>query len=94
MRNIFFVKGNKLITPALDLGILPGTTRKIISKLSSHINLNYSEEEVLIENVNSMDESFICSSVVGILPCYWDDWKSDYIITKKLQLLLEESLQK
>jgi branched-chain amino acid aminotransferase len=94
MRNIFFIKDNQLITPALELGILPGTTRKIISKLSSNINLEYSEEEVSIDNVDSMDEAFICSSVVGVLPCYWDGWKSNYKITKKLQFLLEESLQK
>ena len=94
MRNIFFIKENQLITPALELGILPGTTRKIISKLSSNINLEYCEKEVLLNNVNSMDEAFICSSVVGILPCYWDGWKSNYQITKRLQFLLEESLQK
>lgn len=94
MRNIFFIKGNKLITPNLELGILPGTTRKIISELSSKIDLKYSEEEVLIDSVKFMDEAFICSSVVGVLPCYWDNWESNHKITKKLQFLLEESLQK
>ena len=72
----------------------PGTTRKIISELSGNINLEYSEEAVLLDNIESMDEAFICSSVVGILPCYWDGWKSDYNIAKRLQFLLEESLQK
>ena len=94
MRNIFFIKDNKLITPALNLGILPGTTRKIISKLSKKIDLEYSEQEILTDHVQSMDEAFICSSVVGILPCYWYGWESDYKTTKKLQFLLEESLQK
>ena len=94
MRNIFFIRDNNLITPKLDLGILPGTTRKIISTLSSDINLKYVEEEILIENINLMDEAFICSSVVGVLPCLWDDWKSDFKLTKRLQFLLEESLQK
>ena len=94
MRNIFFIKENKLITPALDLGILPGTTREIIAGLSDSVKLEYCEEEVLLDNVKFMDEAFICSSVVGILPCYWDDWESDYKITKRLQFLLEESLQK
>ena len=41
-----------------------------------------------------MDEAFICSSAIGILPCYWDEWESEYTITKKLQFLLEESIQK
>ena len=94
MRNIFFVRDDQLLTPKLDLGILPGTTRKIISNLSNKLNLKYIEKEILVEDVNSMDEAFICSSVVGVLPCYWDKWKSNYIITKKLQFLLEESVQK
>ena len=94
MRNIFFIKNNQLLTPQLELGILPGTTRKIISKLSEKIKLKYLEKEILIKDVNSMEEAFICSSVVGILPCYWDNWSSDYSFTKKLQFLLEESVQK
>ena len=94
MRNIFFIKSNKLITPKLELGILSGTTRKMISNLANKVNLNYIEEEVLIDNVNSMDEAFICSSVVGVLPCYWDKWKSNFKLTKRLQFLLEESLKK
>ena len=47
-----------------------------------------------IEDIDSMDEAFICSSVVGVLPCFWDNWKSNFILTKRLQFLLEESLQK
>ena len=94
MRNIFFIKNNELITPSLNLGILPGTTRKIISELSNKVNLKYSERKILINDVNTMDEAFICSSVVGVLPCYWDKWESNYTITKQLQVLLEESLQK
>ena len=48
----------------------------------------------IIDNVNLMDEAFICSSVVGVLPCFWDGWKSDFKLTKRLQFLLEESLEK
>ena len=94
MRNIFFIKDNSLITPKLELGILSGTTRKMISKISDKINLKYLEKEVLLDNIDLMDEAFICSSVVGVLPCFWDNWKSDFILTKRLQFLLEESLQK
>ena len=94
MRNIFFIKKNFLITPALNLGILPGTTRTIISKLAQDVNLHYSEEDVTLSKINDMDEAFICSTLVGILPCYWDGWTSDFILTKRLQFLLEESLKK
>ena len=94
MRNIFFIKGKRLITPTLDLGILSGTTRAFIAKLSSKVKLDYSEENISIDDINQMDEAFICSSVIGVLPCYWDGWNSDYKITKRFQFLLEESLQK
>ena len=92
MRNIFFIKGKKLITPALELGILSGTTRALITKLATKVALEYNEENISIDEINQMDEAFICSSVIGVLPCYWDGWNSDYKITNKIQVLLEESL--
>ena len=94
MRNIFFIKDGSLITPTLDLGILSGTTRMKIQNLAKMNNINCIDKIIHRNEVDSMDEAFICSSAIGILPCYWDGWKSDYIITEKLQFLLEESLQK
>ena len=94
MRNIFFIKDGSLITPTLDLGILSGTTRMEIQKLAKMNDINCIDKIIHRNEVDSMDEAFICSSAIGILPCYWDGWKSDYIITEKLQFLLEESLQK
>ena len=94
MRNIFFIKDNSLITPTLDLGILSGTTRNEIKGLAKGNNINCIDKIIHKNEVDGMDEAFICSSAIGILPCYWDGWKSDYTITEKLQFLLEESLQK
>ena len=94
MRNIFFIKNQTLITPALNLGILSGTTRSEIQNLAKLKNIDCVERIVHKTEINDMDEAFLCSSAIGILPCYWDGWKSDYKITKKLQFLLEESLQK
>ena len=34
-----------------------------------------------------MDEAFITSSAIGILPCKWNGWKSDFTVTKKLKNL-------
>jgi len=94
MRNIFFIKDQSLITPTLDLGILSGTTRGEIKNLAKAENINFIEKIIHKSKINDMHEAFICSSAIGILPCYWEGWKSDYKITKKLQFLLEESLQK
>ena len=94
MRNIFFIKNNTLITPSLKLGILSGTTRNQIKSLLDETDIYFKEKIIHKSEINDMDEAFICSSAVGILPCYWNEWKSDYKITKKLQFLLEESLKK
>ena len=67
---------------------------RIQEELEENPALEESEksEDISIDEVNQMDEAFICSSVIGILPCCWDGWKSDYKITKRFQFLLEESL--
>ena len=94
MRNIFFIKDDTLITPTLDLGILSGTTRNHIQLLAQENHINCIDKIINKNEVDDMDEAFICSSAIGILQCYWDGWKSNYTITEKLQFLLEESLQK
>ena len=37
------------------------------------------------ETINNMDEAFITSSAIGVLPCQWNGWKSDFNITQKLK---------
>jgi hypothetical protein len=36
-----------------------------------------------------MDEAFISSTGIGLLPCFWDGWQSDFTTTSKLKTLLE-----
>ena len=40
-----------------------------------------------------MDEAFITSSAIDVLPCYWDGWESSYTITIKLKKLYNESIK-
>ena len=35
--------------------------------------------------LNNMEEAFITSTGIGLLPCYWDGWESDYKITKLIK---------
>ena len=46
------------------------------------------------DELNSMDEVFLTSSTYGIIPCYWDNWKSKNKITSKLINLLNIKLSK
>ncbi|RXK17686.1 branched-chain amino acid aminotransferase [Macrococcus sp. DPC7161] len=49
--NIFFVYGNKLVTPALNGSILPGITRKSILELAQSLGYEVEEKRISIEEV-------------------------------------------
>ena len=93
MRNIFFIKNKILLTPPLSLGILPGTTREIILKLCEEHGYDYNEKIVKFDDINDMDEAFLTSSTYGIISCYWDGWKGNNKITKKIQNTLNQKLE-
>lgn len=88
IRNIFYIKNNSLITPSEDLGILPGVTRETIMKIGIKMGLEIVSGKINKNEINSMDEAFISSSGIGLLPCYWDGWSSNFNITNQLQKYL------
>jgi branched-chain amino acid aminotransferase len=65
--NIFFVRGEMLITPPLRAGILAGITRRIvIEKAAPRAGFGVCEENVRVENLNSFQECFITSTTKEI----------------------------
>ena len=78
IRNIFFVKGETLLTPALELGVLPGVIRDTILELAKGRGLNVQETLIREDDIDKMDEAFISSTGVGVLPVTWDGFKSNY----------------
>ena len=93
IRNIFFIKDGVIHTPCLDLGILNGITRQHVIQLASSLNYTVKESNIDYGTINSMDEAFITSSSVDILPCFWDGWRSNYSITRKLKNLYNQSIK-
>jgi len=89
IRNIFFIQGDMLLTPSTTLGVLPGVMRDSIMLIAKELNLTAKEKNISIESINDMDETFISSTGIGLLPCYWDGWQSDFTITSKLKKLLD-----
>lgn len=94
IRNIFFIKDKTLITPSLDLGILSGVMRNTIISLAKIISLNVLETHIKKEEINLMDEAFISSTGIGLLPCYWDNWDSKFETTIKLKKKLFNRINK
>ena len=85
IRNIFFIKKNILLTPALDLGILSGVMRDTIINIAKGLNIDYQESYININELDSIDEAFITSTGIGLLPCYWDDKKFTFDLTLEIK---------
>ena len=85
IRNIFFVQGEKLLTPGTDLGVLPGVMREIIISIAKKVGLKAEEINISIDSINEMDEAFVSSTGIGLLPCTWNGWKSDFVKTRALK---------
>ena len=88
IRNIFFIQDKTLMTPGIDLGVLPGVMRETIMEIALGLDLIVSEKIIPFNSINDMDEAFISSTGIGLLPCYWDGWNSEFPIT----YLLKEKL--
>lgn len=64
--NLFLIKNNTLITPALSEGVLPGITRQRIILFCAQSQIPCLETEVSCELVASADLLFICNALQGV----------------------------
>ena len=90
IRNIFFIKNNTLKTPSIKLGVLPGVMRDTIMSIAIDMELNVDETNIPFDSIGEMDEAFISSTGIGLLPCNWNDWDSNFKITSKLNTRLNQ----
>jgi len=66
--NIFLIKKEKVITPSLDSGILPGITREVVLNLCRLLGLSHEERKVKLEELYKAEEAFLTNSLREILP--------------------------
>lgn len=66
--NLFLVRGRRLITPPLSVGILEGITRRHVIELARRHGLAVDEGYLWPVDLLRADEAFITSSVRGIMP--------------------------
>ena len=94
IRNIFFIKKNNLMTPSIKLGVLPGVMRDTIISISNDLHLNVKETNITLNSINDMDEAFISSTGIGLLPCKWDGWESNFNMTFQIKNKLDQLINK
>jgi branched-subunit amino acid aminotransferase/4-amino-4-deoxychorismate lyase len=66
--NVFIVKGNRLLTPTLESGALPGVTRAAVLALARDSGLDPTETEVSLDDLRTADEAFLTNAVMGVMP--------------------------
>lgn len=84
--NIFIVKNNEILTPALNEGCIAGIIRlKVIDDFSKMIGIQIIETNLALYQLQEADEIFITNSIVGIQPITIYKGKTmNTIIGKKL----------
>ena len=89
--NVFFIKGNQLITPPADT-VLEGITRKQILHLCNLNNISWSEAYVHQSEISAYDALFISGTSRRVLPVKKVNvavFNTSHPIIQKLQLLFE-----
>ncbi|MDM8560860.1 aminotransferase class IV [Candidatus Parabeggiatoa sp. HSG14] len=64
--NIFFLQKEKLITPPIQDGLLPGIIRKIVLENISQTSVELKEESVYVSSLENFDGCFITNAAIGI----------------------------
>ncbi|MFC5733342.1 aminodeoxychorismate lyase [Cytobacillus gottheilii] len=66
--NIFWIKGETLYSPSVDLGILNGITRLFVMRLAEKNGLSVEEGHYLPSALTEADEIFVTNSIQEIVP--------------------------
>ncbi|MDA0690465.1 MAG: aminotransferase class IV [Nitrospinae bacterium] len=96
--NIFFVQGERILTPSLDCGILSGITREKVIQLAQENGVTVEEGQWPAEALEKADELFLTGTIKKIMPVTQLDGRTigdgkPGPMTQKLIRLYDELLQ-
>ncbi|MBU4434726.1 MAG: aminotransferase class IV [Alphaproteobacteria bacterium] len=66
--NLFWIEGDRLITPALDCGVLAGITRGRVLTLARDLGIEVLEVAAGRERLEAADGVFLTNSLIGVRP--------------------------
>lgn len=75
--NVFFVRDARIMTPQLTRAGVPGIMRQHLLQLFGDNDIEFEEADIPLDELDHMDEAFVCNSQVGALPlrrCGSLDW--------------------
>lgn len=66
--NVFWIKDGELFTPAIETGILPGTTREFVMEIAEADGINVNEGFYTQKDIEAADELFVTNAIQEIVP--------------------------
>lgn len=66
--NVFFIRGERLITPEVSLEFLPGITRKVVLEIAARRGITVEERVVWPHEFADFDGAFLCATLMEIKP--------------------------
>jgi branched-chain amino acid aminotransferase len=66
--NIFVLTGNRLITPSLDQGCLPGITRSAVLEIAATLGFEVEEKAITPDTLSGAEELFFSSAIKLLRP--------------------------
>ena len=66
--NLFMVRDERLLTPSLESGILPGITRAAVLEMARDVGVEPAETALRPEDLLGSDEAFLTNTTAEVLP--------------------------
>jgi len=66
--NVFFIRGERLITPEVSPEFLPGITRKVVLEIAERRGITVEERVVMPQEFGDFDGAFLCATLMEIRP--------------------------
>ena len=67
-QTFFFIQGNRLVTPPVSSGMLPGVMRRYIIEEAGRRGVLLEEKELYPEETDQFDGCFVTNSLLGVMP--------------------------
>lgn len=94
--NIFFIKGDRVVTAPLEL-VLPGITRNVIIDICKEENIEFAEEKIDYRELSDFDALFISGTSPKVLPvCNIENimfYSSKNIVVKKIRAAYDKTIE-
>jgi len=66
--NIFFIAGDRLVTPSVDCDCFPGITRMCVMALAEQAGLKVTEDRIRADRLHEFDAAFLTATLMELKP--------------------------